>query len=52
MAVVAPETVSSLIVLLSPLVVTLLLFMYLQAVQKTKVIEPVSTIDSVVSQRP
>jgi hypothetical protein len=36
MAVVAPETVSTLIVLLSPLVVALLLFVYLQAVQKMK----------------
>jgi hypothetical protein len=39
MAVVAPETVSTLIVLLSPLVVALLLFVYLQAVQKMKVTE-------------
>jgi hypothetical protein len=37
MAVVAPETVSTLIVLLSPLVVALLLFVYLQAVQKMKI---------------
>jgi hypothetical protein len=39
LAVVAPETVSTRIVLLSPLVVTHLLFAYLQAVQKMKVSE-------------